>query len=90
MADNGVIDLGVREVRLPERIAIDANVLATRLIPPRTISPAYHRRLSRVRAFFSTLEGQAVRGVVTSIALNEFIHLAIKARVARDLPTYAA
>lgn len=43
-----------------------------------------------MRAFFGACRSQGVTGVVPSLVLMEFIHVAIKAKYTADLATYAS
>ena len=85
-----VVDLAVPGLILPDRIAIDSNVLTTRFIPPSRVTASDASRRARVRAFFRALRAQAANGVVPSTVLMEFMHVAIKAKYTADLVTYAS
>src|SRR5687768_212168 len=75
-----VVDLSQSGVRLPERIAIDANLLVTRFVAPSAITPEFMARRTRVRAFFKQMQNEQAVGFVPFTAFAEFIHVAIKLR----------
>ena len=85
-----VIDLAQAGVVLPDRIAVDANVLVTRFIAPSAVTPAYVARRVRVRAFFKEMRTQRTAGLVPVTAFAEFIHVAIKVRYKADLQQFAS
>ncbi len=84
-----VFDLSQPGATLPERIALDANVLVTRFIAPSAVTPDYVVRRARVRTFFKQLRTQRSAGFVPFIAFAEFIHVAVKLRYKADLLRYS-
>lgn len=85
-----VIDLAQPGIRLPDRLAIDANTLVTLLIAPRAITPDSVARRARVRRLFVERRAQRSIGLIPSTAFMEFIHVAIKMRYVAALPQYSA
>jgi predicted nucleic acid-binding protein len=83
-------DLTGGTVNLPDRLAIDTNVLATRLIRPPVLSTDYLVRLQRVRHLLAEMRRQRCAGFASPTVCRELLHAALRAKLVADLPTYAA
>ena len=83
-----ILDLADPNVTLPEQIAIDTNVLTTRLIRPRIVSSDHLARLRRVRRFFALLRNQDSLGFVPQTVFQELLHAAIRSKYVGDLAAH--
>jgi predicted nucleic acid-binding protein len=84
-----LIDLSQLGVSLPAQLAFDTNVIVSRFIPPRRVTPEHSQRRARVKALLSAMRSQHAVGFVTPTAFLEVVHIAIKGKYIRDLPTFA-
>lgn len=83
-----IVDLADSNVTLPEQIAIDTNVLTTRLLRPRIVSSDHLIRLRRIRRFFGELRDQDSLGFIPPTVFQELIHAAIRTKYVGDLATH--
>jgi len=89
MAGN-VYDLTGGTIRLPNRLAIDTNVLATRLVRPTVLSTDYLVRLQRVRRLLADMRQQQTSGFAPPTVCRELLHAALRAKLIADLPNFTA
>ena len=82
-----IVDLPAANVTLPKQLAIDTNVLTTRLLRPRIVSSDHLIRLRRVRRFFGELRDQDSLGFIPPTVFQELIHAAIRKKDVGELAT---
>lgn len=75
-----IFDLNQADTVPPSRYGVDTNVLATRLLPPSTITPFLANRRRPVSAFFTERLQAGAVGVASPTIFREFLHLAIRSR----------
>lgn len=83
-----LIDLARPDVRLPDPLIVDTNLVVARLLAAER--PPHPETAERAARFFDLLHTQGALGLLPPVVIHEVFHVAIREHYQRVVPDYQA